>query len=248
MLDSRLGIFRVIAKSYKRIFAVGDVHGNLRELTILLNFVQSREDLTKEDLVVFVGDYIDRGPSSAGVVEYVTAFREAHPETICLQGNHEEMLLSFLGFGGSHGEYYLKNGGAECLQSYGVDVLSQDRGDIARSIPEKHLEFFRTLEIGIVVGNYVFVHAGIRPGIPLDEQREGDLRWIRQEFIQSPHDLGKTVVFGHTSFSQVFVDLPFKLGIDTGIAYGNALSIVEVTEGSCYQIELGEDMPSVLKI
>lgn len=248
MADSRLGMFRVIAKSYKRIFAVGDVHGNLRELTILLNFVRRREGLSEDDLVVFVGDYIDRGPSSAGVVEYVTAFREAHSETVCLQGNHEEMLLSFLGLGGSHGEYYLKNGGSNCLQSYGIDVLSQDRSEIVRAIPEKHIDFFKTLEVGVVVGDYIFVHAGIRPGIPLEEQNEGDLRWIRQEFIRSPHHLGKTVVFGHTSFGQIFVDLPYKLGIDTGIAYGNALSVVEVIAGDCYQIELGEDEPSVHKI
>lgn len=248
MVDSRLGMFRVVAKPYKRIFAVGDVHGNLSELTILLDFIRRHEGLSKDDLVVFVGDYIDRGPASSGVVEYVMAFREAHPATICLQGNHEEMLLSFLGLGGSNGEFYLENGGARCLESYGIDVPAQGRSEITRSIPEKHVEFFRTLEVGVVVGDYVFVHAGIRPGIPLEEQSEQDLRWIRQEFIRSPHDLGKTVVFGHTSFSQIFVDLPFKLGIDTGIAYGNALSVVEVIEGACYQIEMGEEKPSVCKI
>lgn len=247
MPDSYVGPFRVLPENYERIYAVGDIHGNLKELKTLLDFVFTQDPLTENDLVVFLGDYIDRGPASCEVVNYVRDFRASNPNTLCLQGNHEEMLLSFLGVSGEHGDFYLANGGMQCFDSYGITV-SNDRSKIRREFPDEHIEFFSSLEVGVIVGHFILVHAGIRPTVPLEEQDSHDLRWIRREFIHNQHRFGKTVVFGHTAFNGLFVDLPYKLGIDTGIAYGNALSIVELIHGDHYQIELGDDQPTKGKI
>jgi serine/threonine protein phosphatase 1 len=154
------------------------------------------------------------------------------------------MLLGFLGQGGHGGDVYLSNGGAEFFDSYGIepfDAMSR----VLLELPSSHLDFVMSLEQGVVIDNFVFVHAGIDPDRGLDDQELEDLLWIREPFINSGHAIGKTVVFGHTSFDQVFLDLPFKIGIDTGIAYGNRLSAVELFGGELYQVEAGEDIVEV---
>ena len=242
-----MGEFVVLPDHFQRIYAVGDVHGNLKELSTLIDFITQERPITEHDLVVFIGDYIDRGPDSRGVIEYLRTFCQKNPNTQCLQGNHEEMLLSFLGLSGEHGEFYLANGGARCLESYGIDPTIE-RSEIVRALPQGDIEFIKGLSVGVIVGNYILVHAGIRPEVPLEMQDPHDLRWIRYDFISNQHRLGKTVVFGHTSFNELFIDLPYKLGIDTGIAYGNALSIVELTQGLQYQVQCGESKVTRRKI
>jgi diadenosine tetraphosphatase ApaH/serine/threonine PP2A family protein phosphatase len=217
----------------KRLYAIGDVHGCVEELEALLEAI----DPEPGDKLVFLGDYVDRGPSARGVIDRLIRLRDAgRCQTVFLRGNHEDMFLSFLGERGSHGEAFLFNGGRATLASYGV-VSGSPRARVPSMIPEPHLQFLRALELMHVDGNYVFVHAGISPLQPLDAQREEDLLWIREEFIRNRHRLGKTVVFGHTPQREVLWHLPYKIGLDTGCVYGNKLSCLDVTARRLLQVE-----------
>lgn len=207
-----------------RVLVVGDVHGCRRELEVLLRALA----VAAGDTVVFLGDYIDRGPDVRGVLERLLALA-ASPgvRSIFLRGNHEDMLLGYLGHGGRYGEAFLANGGDATLRSYGVSG-TPDAARFEAALPPAHLEFVRATKLLHVEGQYVMVHAGVRPGRPLDRQNAHDLLWIRDEFIARPHAFGKTVVFGHTPMREVLEDLPYKIGIDTGCVYGGMLSALEL--------------------
>jgi serine/threonine protein phosphatase 1 len=214
-----------------RLFAIGDIHGCPDELATMLR----RIDPKRGDIVVFIGDYVDRGPSSRDVVEQLLELKaESGCEPIFLRGNHEDMMLSFLGLPGRFGESFLFNGGASTLDSYGVTESQLDQA--ALLIPDRHLAFFSDLAISYLYPPYLFVHAGVMPARQLDEQVPEDMLWIRQEFIFNPHDLGQTVVFGHTPMKTVMFDPPYKIGIDTGLVYGNKLTCIEFREGLLYQV------------
>jgi len=218
---------------HSRLFAIGDIHGCVDELAVMLKAIAP----TEGDKVVFVGDYIDRGPASRDVVDLLLEFQEGPGETIFLKGNHEDMLLGFVGLPGHYGESFLFNGGAPTLESYGI---SEADLPVAREfIPASHLEFFGGLRNSYLRPPYLFVHAGVKPGLPLDEQTDEDLLWIRHDFIFHPHQLDATVVFGHTPMRTVMVDLPWKLGIDTGLVYGGKLTCLELAEGVVYQLGRG---------
>jgi serine/threonine protein phosphatase 1 len=232
-------LIREITERPARLFAVGDVHGCYDELATLLDYLDSKQGLCADDQLIFIGDYIDRGVASKQVVDRLLEVRAAWPKTVFLKGNHEEMLLDFLGFGGSNGEFYLKNGGINFFASHGLEPIGSLE-EIRNGLPQSHLEFFKGLEIGVVLAEFLFVHAGISPQRPLAEQQQGDMLWIREEFISFPHDLAKTVVFGHTAFNQVLIDLPYKIGIDTGAVYGNRLSAVELVAGDLFQVGAGQ--------
>ncbi len=205
------------------IYAIGDIHGCLAHLERLLEVVNP--DLSRDQLV-FVGDYIDRGLNSRGVVEYLVRLKERHPpdRIVCLKGNHEAMFLDFLA--GIEPELFLFNGGRSTLREYWGEQW-KDRE--ALRLPLEHERFFRELLPWYETPEYFFVHAGVRPGLPLDQQTEEDLLWIRGEFIMSFEDFGKRVVFGHTPFREPLV-MPNKLGIDTGAVYGNFLTCVKLPE------------------
>jgi serine/threonine protein phosphatase 1 len=175
------------------------------------------------DTVVFMGDYIDRGPDSRQVVETVLELRRKHERVVCLAGNHEKMFLNWLD--GREEEFFLSNGGRSTLQSYGISPDAQDR---VAQVPSEHLEFFETLSPCYETENYVFVHAGVRPGIPMGLQDPYDLIWIRHEFFLSDHGLKKTVVFGHTPFRREPFVGEKMIGIDTGAVYGGALTCLEL--------------------
>lgn len=189
------------------------------------------------DTVVFIGDYVDRGPSAHQVIEQLLELSATGCTAIFLKGNHEDMMLSFLGLPGNHGDSFLFNGGAATLDSYGI--READLGHAAEFIPRRHLDFLRELAVSYTHPPYLFVHAGVMPARQLEEQQIEDLLWIRQEFIFNPHQLGHTVVFGHTPMRAVMIDLPYKIGIDTGLVYGNKLTCVEFNEGVVYQIARG---------
>ena len=214
-----------------RLFAIGDIHGCVDELATMLTSIAP----ARGDTVVFVGDYIDRGPAARDVIELLLDLRQGAAEYVFLKGNHEDMMLSFLGLPGHYGESFLFNGGAPTLESYGVpdEALALER------IPTGHLDFLKTLATSYLHPPYLFVHAGISPLRQLEEQSVEDMLWIRQEFIFKPHQLGATVVFGHTPMRAVMVDLPYKLGIDTGLVYGGKLTCVEFNEGLLYQVGRG---------
>jgi serine/threonine protein phosphatase 1 len=227
LVDKKKTRSRAVAGKRKRekFFAIGDIHGNLSHLEQLMEKI--RPALNRErDTLVFLGDYIDRGPASKGVVDYIIQLRKELAHVVCLKGNHEEMLLDWV-IDGKNYDLYLYNGGAATIASYSED------GEF--KLPPEHLAFFTSLLLYYETEHYIFVHAGIRGGIPLEEQDPHDLVWIRDEFILSPHDYGKTVVFGHTPLQRVFI-APNKIGIDTGAVYGGNLTCLELPAQRFYSV------------
>jgi len=196
-----------------RLLAIGDIHGCLQQLGELLSLVAP----TSQDQVVFLGDYVDRGPDSAGVIDYLIEFGERFPATVFLRGNHEQMFTDYLG--GLDPAAFLLNGGLKTLSSY------HDRG--LWPLPQSHHDFLDTLVNFYQTDDCIFVHAGLRPGVTLAEQDTSDLLWIRREFITSDYDWGKTVIYGHTPLEQPFLG-ETRLGIDTGCVYGRQLTCCEV--------------------
>jgi len=166
--------------------------------------------------------------------------RETLPgfESVFLKGNHEDMFLDFMGYGGHYGEAFLINGGVKTLASYGCTPLMEPAAVVAR-VPEAHRVFFRNLDLMCPAGEVLCVHAGINAFYSLEEQDPEDLLWIRQEFIDNPHPLPYTVVYGHTPQREVRFDLPYKVGIDTGLVYGGKLSCLEFTEKKLFQVAKG---------
>ncbi|MGB8414403.1 MAG: metallophosphoesterase family protein [Candidatus Binatus sp.] len=221
------------SKTEGRLFAIGDIHGCPDELDAILKSIAPAAG----DTVVFVGDYVDRGPSAREVIELALELERGDAECVFLKGNHEDMMLSFLGMPGNYGESFLFNGGIATLDSYGVH--EEDLEDAFARMPAAHLDFMSRLATSYLRPPYLFVHAGIEPSRQLEEQQPEDLLWIRQEFIFSPHKIDATVVFGHTPMKGVMIDLPYKLGIDTGLVYGGKLTCVEFTEGVLYQVQRG---------
>jgi serine/threonine protein phosphatase 1 len=184
------------------------------------------------DLLVFIGDYIDRGPDSKGVVDYVLQCQEKLCTTVYLMGNHEQMFLDYLA--GKNIETFLYNGGMETLASYGLTGRRKISDD---DLPPGHAAFFQELLHYYETDDFIFVHAGLRPGVSLSEQRFADFLWIRYDFIRSDYNFEKTVIFGHTPLSRT---APFygkkKIGIDTGAVYGGTLTCLELPEMRVYQV------------
>ena len=205
------------------IYAIGDIHGHLDSLERLMEKIEP--DLEKDQLV-FMGDYIDRGPHSKGVVDYILRLRNAAPRqnVVCLKGNHEAMFLDFLQ--GGPAEMFLFNGGMATLEEYWGDDWVDRQGLV---LPPDHAQFYQDLQLYYETPDYIFVHAGFKPGVPLAEQVEDDLLWIRGEFITSQEDFGRRVIFGHTPFKQPLL-MPNKIGIDTGAVYGNFLTALKLPE------------------
>jgi serine/threonine protein phosphatase 1 len=219
-----------------RLFAIGDIHGCPGELGALLDGM----GLEPGDTVCFVGDYIDRGKDSRGVIDLLLAFRERDDvRSVFLKGNHEDMCLSFLGRTGRWGESWLVNGGAEAVRSYGIDARSAPAA-LEAAMPPEHLAFLEGLERSHRDLGYLLVHAGIRPTRRWEEQSDEDLFWIRDEFIARPHQLPETIVYGHTPVRQVYADLPYKIGIDTGLVYGGCLTALELPDQTLHQVIAGE--------
>jgi serine/threonine protein phosphatase 1 len=198
------------------IFAIGDIHGCLEKLEKMFSLLK----IAKNDTVVFLGDYVDRGPQSKEVVGFVIDLKKKH-NVVCLLGNHEEMFLNCLD--GINENLHLMNGGRATIKSYGG------------SIPKEHMDFFKSLLPYYETEEYIFVHAGLKPNVPLEEQDLEWLTWIRDEFINSWCDFGKTVVFGHTPLEQPLVE-ENKIGIDTGAAMGGMLTCIELPSRRILQV------------
>jgi serine/threonine protein phosphatase 1 len=205
-----------------RIFAVGDIHGCRLKLDRLLAKIDWRPE--NKELLVFLGDYIDRGPDSYGVVETVLGLKNQRPnEVILLKGNHEQMFVNFIS--GQEELVLTANGVAWTMRSYNENT----------PFPPSHYQFYQELELYHESANHIFVHAGLRPGVPLKEQTEVDCLWIRDEFLESDFDFGKTVVFGHTPFRQPFI-CPGRAGLDTGAVFGGHLTCLEIQRGELYSV------------
>jgi len=204
----------------EKIFAIGDIHGCHEQLRALMDRIPVE---FCRDTIVFIGDYIDRGPDSIAVVDYLLDLKKRVPNIVLLKGNHEDMLEKYLD--GTDRYTYLLNGGQRTLDSYLRLPGCSDR----YPIPPEHLQFFKSLPLYYETDDYIFVHAGLRPGVPLEAQQTEDMLWIRDKFIYSPYDFGKRVVFGHTPLSKPLVE-PNKIGIDTGAVYGNLLTCVRLPD------------------
>lgn len=225
------------AKGY-RAYVVGDVHGRLDLLEELLAKIHAelQHRPSAKTLLVFVGDLIDRGPSSAQVIERLRTYRREGIRPVFLLGNHEEVLLRILKGDAQLITKWRWFGGAECLESYGVDPSQfshlTDEEALAlvrRAIPKEHVEFLESFADSCRFGDYLFVHAGIRPGVELEQQRQSDLRWIREPFLLDESDHGFVVVHGHTIAREVEVR-PNRIGIDTG-AYRTGVLTALAIEG-----------------
>jgi serine/threonine protein phosphatase 1 len=226
------------ARGY-RAYVVGDVHGRLDLLDRLLGEVRRdrAERPGRKTLLVFLGDLIDRGPNSAQVIDRLRAYRADQVRTVFLLGNHEEVLLRILKGDTSLIPSWLRYGGARCLQSYGADprrIAAQDDAQalaaIRHAIPKEHQTFLESFVDTCRFGDYLFVHAGIRPGVSIDQQLQTDLRWIREPFLFDDTDHGCVVVHGHTISTEV-EERHNRIGIDTG-AYRTGLLTAVALEGT----------------
>ena len=216
----------------QRVYAVGDVHGCMDRLAALHEMIA--EDIAERPAahttLVHLGDYIDRGIDSAQVIDWlINRPPVAADAMIDLKGNHEHMMLSAVASADTEtASLWLTNGGADSLLSWGIS-RSMPPAQWASHIPRQHLIFLRDLEICHRVGPYLFVHAGVRPGVPLDRQTRHDMIWIREPFLSSRADHGAVIVHGHTPKREPVV-LPNRIAIDTGAVLGGALTCV-VLEG-----------------
>ncbi len=210
----------------QRVYAIGDVHGCLDRLVTLHERIA--RDLAErpiaEPLVLHIGDYIDRGPDSAGVIRHLQRGFAGAP-TVNLMGNHELMMIEALD--GDHPDaigHWLANGGRASLRSWGVEEPIEADA-IRKRIPDEHLHFIRELAPWHRAGGYAFVHAGIRPGVAFERQSRHDLMWMREPFLSSPGSFGVVVVHGHTPTEGPVVKSN-RIGIDTGAVLGGPLTCV----------------------
>ncbi len=202
-----------------RTYAIGDIHGCFSRVEALLNRLPVD---WATDTVVFLGDYVDRGPESSKVLELMLELQGAYPgHVVCLRGNHEELFQQYLDGKGSP-IYLAALGGRATLESY-------PRRDGVPRVPASHRRFLEGLRLYHETDHWIFVHAGLRPGRPLEEQDPSDMLWIRSEFIGSDYDWGKRVIFGHTPFAVPLVE-ENKIGIDTGAVYGGRLTALVLPE------------------
>ncbi len=236
-MSGRLG--SAATPSGVRIYAIGDIHGRLDLLRSLHEqIIADAKSVPKiQKFIVYLGDYVDRGLESKGVVDCLLQGPPPGFEAVYLKGNHEEAMLQFLE-DSSFGATWKNFGGLETLYSYGVpdaallnsqESFEQARGRFAATFPQAHLNFLQSLEVAITLGDYCFVHAGVRPGVPLTLQNEQDLLWIRDLFLQSKENFGKVIVHGHTPEPEPVVR-PNRIGVDTG-AYLTGILTAVVLEG-----------------
>jgi serine/threonine protein phosphatase 1 len=202
-------------------YAVGDVHGCIDQLVGLVTQCL-RHAGDQPTRFVFIGDYIDRGPNSRAVIDFLLAIqRQKGPDVIALRGNHEAMMLNTVRTG--DGALWLINGAVQTLASYGIDDWSE--------LPPEHLDWIASLPLCFDDGQRYFVHAGINPAVPLDQQTEHDQLWIREPFLSDPRDFGRLIVHGHTPLTTGRPDQrPNRVNIDTAAVFGGPLTAAVFTD------------------
>lgn len=215
------------------IYAIGDIHGCFAELERLEQLiVADAADVAGEKWIVTLGDYVDRGPASAQVVRHLMGPPPPGFRRISLVGNHEQMLLDFLA-DPKRGRGWLDYGGLDTALSYGLGAVAGSGNPVAIAkaldllLPEEHLSWMRGLPSALVVPGYLFVHAGLRPGIPLEQQSDQDLLWIRDDFLDAELPDGPIVVHGHTPAAEPS-SAPRRIGIDTGAFATGILTAVRI--------------------
>ena len=230
----------------KRVYAIGDIHGYPDVLARLHDKIDA--DLVKRPVeqakIIYLGDYIDRGPDSKGVIDVILNRRDARDdiEHVCLLGNHEDaMFHEFLNDPEGHRQDWLQWGGVEAAQSYGVRVdedislveqAVQIAEDLRQAIPTHHKEFYENLDLYHVVDDYLFVHAGLMPDVALDKQVKTDLTYTREPFMSFDGAHPYRVVHGHTSTKDRKVDIRHnRINVDTGLYMDGPLACA-VIEGA----------------
>lgn len=223
----------------QRVYAVGDIHGRLDLLNRILAEIEDDEAARGQlqTTIVFLGDLVNRGPESCGVVDRLLHLSRTRPATRFLKGNHEQVLLRAATGDAKATRFLVRIGGRSTLLSYGI--TEAEYGDLdysglaarfAAIVPPEHVEFLASFDDYLEIGDYLFVHAGLRPGVPLDEQSPDDLRWIRNEFLDHRSSFGKVVVHGHSITEEVEVRHN-RIGIDTGAYLSGRLTAIGLEGG-----------------
>ena len=223
------------------VYAIGDIHGRADLLQVIHREIAADADqLTpgSDKLVVYIGDYVDRGLESSQVIDLLIRQPLDGFRAVYLLGNHDAWLLSFL-IDAKIGPTWLRYGGDATLHSYGVRLrlpvddlqhFEQLQAELRERLPRRHVEFLERLELSYDTGDYLFVHAGVRPNVPLDRQSVDDLLWIREPFLSSRRDLGKVIVHGHTVEAEPALRAN-RIGIDTGACWTGCLTCLVLEEG-----------------
>ncbi|MGV3478537.1 MAG: metallophosphoesterase [Sphingobium sp.] len=236
------------AKGASAIYAVADIHGRLDLLEEIEALIRMDISVTRPEcpVICYLGDYVDRGPASAQVIDRLARPFDDGIARVFLKGNHEDRMLDFLETPEDAGPAWLQYGGREALESYGLDVpaapMAADwqhlRDALAVALPSGHLAFLRGLRLAFVWRGYLFVHAGLDPARSVDAQRAHDLMWIREPFLSAERDWGLCVVHGH-----VIVDTPVfrpnRIGIDTGAYHSGRLTCLVVSETGTRLLQTG---------
>lgn len=215
-----------------RLYAIGDVHGRLDLLAAMHRAIAAEiaREAVPDWRVVHLGDYVDRGPDSRGVIDFLIDKRERDARNVCLGGNHEQGLLDFLEMPSATG-LFVRFGGVGTARSYGIDLMAGSIGEghaaLAAAIPPSHIEFLLSLPRSITIGDFFFCHAGIRPGTPLGRQDPHDLIWIRDEFLAHTGLYEKVIVHGHTPGSTADIR-PNRVNLDSYACGSGKLSALAI--------------------
>lgn len=233
-----------------RLFAIGDVHGCLEELKALHQLIMNdlAANPVKNYKIIHLGDYVDRGPQSCGCIQFLLDMTRENQNVLCFKGNHEDKFLKFLREPIETVDSFLTYGGEECAISYGVkppdNALSDEQTisfceEMRKAIPIEHTDFLENLPTSYIAGDYMFVHAGIRPGVPLDAQDDYDLMWIRKDFLPHKEPFEKVIIHGHTPHHHVRVETN-RINIDT-MAFSTGKLTCLVLEADQYRfLETGK--------
>jgi serine/threonine protein phosphatase 1 len=233
-----------------RIYAFGDIHGRADLLKEMFTVIEAdlASSPAKRPIEVYLGDYIDRGPDSARTLDLLIERSRRH-ETVFLKGNHEVFLLEVLRDPTKLGDWR-QFGGLQTLMSYGIQPsLNPSEAEqanlikaLTEALPSKHLRFLESLKPSFTCGDFFFVHAGVRPGIPLREQQESDLLWIRNEFLDSQENFGKFIVHGHTPVREPDIR-PNRINIDTGAYATGNLTLLMIQGSRMLVFDAAEEQP-----
>jgi serine/threonine protein phosphatase 1 len=211
----------------ERTIVIGDIHGCLDMIKRLIDRINWQPG---NDRLIFLGDYIDRGENSKGVVDFILALSRCSSGVECLIGNHEALFLDYLN--GRDRRIFLSNGGWITVEGY----LAEKSEEEEALVPPDHMSFYQSLKSFIELEEYYIVHAGFKPGVHVKDQELNDMIWIRDQFIYTEYDFGKRVIFGHTPFDEPFI-MENKIGLDTGAVYGNRLTCLELPEFRFHSVE-----------
>jgi serine/threonine protein phosphatase 1 len=233
----------------QRVYAIGDIHGRHDLFEQLLKTIEADNAARGKAFttLILLGDLVDRGPDSALVIERALCLGAPFDKVEMLIGNHEECFLAALTGEIKRVRYFIRIGGGATVRSYWGDDTAyaaasfEDVAEqLAQKVPQAHVDFLNRGQDMIQIGDYVFVHAGVRPGVPLDRQQLSDLRWIREEFIEGEHDHGVTIVYGHTISDEVD-EASNRIGIDTGAYLTGRLTAIGLEDSRRWFLDTSDE-------